>query len=190
MNTHFQVHWPPLGIACLLARGAYWLNHEAQRSLAVDDPSFSLTPDYRIRNFDATTFDVSGRPKYNLIATHLSHIATDDSTELTDPRYRTFNPENPVSVASKRALMLGASTIHFFGDVHVIRKNPESEPMLMDTEHLVVHPELDTMSTEKFVTLRQGKSITTAGGGLKADQTTKQVTLVGGVRGTYESKKH
>ncbi|MBI5330884.1 MAG: LPS export ABC transporter periplasmic protein LptC [Betaproteobacteria bacterium] len=190
MSAQFHVHWPPLGMALVLALVAFWLNQEARRPLPVDDPSFDLTPDFKIVNFDATTFGVDGKPRHNLIATHLSHIEPDDSTEMIAPRYRTFNPEYPVVITSKRALLLGASTVHFLGSVHVVRKNPGDAPLLMDTEHLVVHPDLDSMNTEKFVTLRQGKSITTAGGGLTADQTTKQIVLVGGVRGIYEAKKH
>lgn len=186
MTTHVHVHWPPLALALALAMLGLWLNQAAQRPLPVDDPGFSLTPDYVVKDFDATVYGVNGRPKHRITAKRLSHNTHDDASTLESPHYQSSDSKQKFEISARKALLLGDSQqVYFLDEVHVVSHGENGSDFTMDTGYLVVHPDRHIMRTNKPITLRQGRASISAGG-LLVNDANKQISLTGGVRGTYE----
>jgi lipopolysaccharide export system protein LptC len=188
MTGGHHVHWLPLVFVALLALLSAWLNQLAERPQVQDDAGFAHDPDYIVEHFNAQTFDIAGRPRHRLIARRLVHYMDDDTSELDLPRFRlTSADQAPVDVTARRGLIFGdRDSVHFLGDVRANRNaTPDQAAFTLTGEHLRVVPDAGIMSSDKPVTLSQGKSIIHAGG-LFADEHSKRLELTGGVRGLYE----
>jgi len=182
----FHVHWPPLGLALLLALLCFWLNQVTDHAPYVDDAGFAHEPDYIVEHFDALAFDLQGRPRHRLVAERMTHYMDDDTTVLEQPVFTSLDPLVPVEVKSKRAQMSAdGKQAYFLGQVHVVRQGLNGQmPMTLDTEYLHVTPDDRTMRTNQLVTLRQGTTVITANQMLVDDQN-KLLTLSGGVKGIH-----
>ncbi|OYY94221.1 MAG: LPS export ABC transporter periplasmic protein LptC [Hydrogenophilales bacterium 28-61-23] len=186
-RSGFHVHWPPLGLALILALLGMWLNQVAERPVMVDDSGFTHEPDYIVENFDAMAFDLRGRPRHRLVAERMMHYMDDDTTVLEQPVLVSLDPEIPMEVRSRRAQMSAdGKQVYFLNQVHVLRRGMNGEmPMTLDTEYLHVTPDDRIMRTDKFVTLRQGASLISANQML-VDDVNKLLTLSAGVKGTHQ----
>jgi lipopolysaccharide export system protein LptC len=182
----FHVHWPPLGLAVLLALLAFWLNHVTDHQPYVDNAGFTHDPDYVVEHFNALAFDLQGRPLHRLVADRLTHYMDDDTTVLEHPVFTSLDPQIPVEVKSTRAQMSAdGKQVYFLGQVHILRQSVNGQaPTTLDTEYLHVTPDDRTMRTNKFVTLRQGATVITANQML-ADDRNKLLTLSDGVKAIH-----
>ncbi|MDD5387913.1 MAG: LPS export ABC transporter periplasmic protein LptC [Gallionellaceae bacterium] len=183
-----HVHWLPIGFAALLTLMSAWLNQVAEHPQVLDNAGFTHDPDYIVEHFKVQAFDISGRPRHRLIAQRMIHYMDDDTTELDQPRFRlTTAGQAPVDVSSRRGLMFGdRESVHFLGDVRATRSaTRDQSAFILTGEHLRVVPDAGLLSSDKPVTLRQGKSVIHAGG-LYLNDHNKQLELTGGVRGLYE----
>lgn len=187
MTGGHHVHWPPLGLALLLALLGFWLNHVGIRPDIIDEAGFGHDPDYIVERFNALTFDASGRPRHRLIAERLTHYMDDDTTVLDKPMFTSSDPQYAVEIDAGRALVSAdGNDIYFLNRVRVVQTPADGQPAIsMATEYLRVTPDERTMRTSKTVTFRQGPSIITANE-MFADGNARLVSLGGGVRGTYE----
>ena len=186
MNSGYQVHWPPLALALLLALLGFWLNRVADHTPYVDDAGFAHEPDYIVDHFNALAFDLQGRPRHRLVAERMIHYMDDDTTVLERPVFTSLDPLVPMEVKSQRAQMSSdCQHVYFINQVHVVRQGLNGQmPTTLDTEYLHVTPDDRIMRTNKFVTLRQGTSVITANQMLADDQN-KLLTLSGGVKGIH-----
>lgn len=188
MTGGHHVHWLPIGFVALLALMGVWLNRVAERPLVFDNAGFAHDPDYIVERFNVQTFDLTGHPRHHLSAGRMVHYMDDDSTELDQPRFRlTTAGQAPVEVSARRGLMFGdRDSVHFLGDVRA-RRNADGNQAAFDLsgEHLRVVPDAGLLSSDKPITLRQGKSVIHAGG-LRVDDHKKRMEFTGGVRGIYE----
>lgn len=191
MSPAHHIHWPPLGVALLLAVLTLWLNQLGGKLPAIDDTAgFTHDPDYYVAGFDALAFDPEGRPRHRLKAAHLIHYMDDDTTVLDEPVFSEIRTDGKLEVRSRRALLSADNLhVHFLDQVRV-RQTPASggAPVTMDTEYLHVTPDARTMRTDRHVVLRQGASIITANS-LFADGNNNLLSLGGGVRGSYENSR-
>lgn len=185
-----HISWPPLGLVLLLAMLGFWLNHVSGRIETVDNAGFTHDPDYIVERFDALAFDMKGNPQHRLMADRMVHYMDDDTTVLDKPHFLSLDPQAPVEVNAKRALIsTDGKRVFFLNQVHATRTSPSGmAPITVDTEYLQVNPDERTMSTDRFVTLRQGRSSMTANG-LRADDNVRLLSLDGNVRGTYEKAR-
>lgn len=183
-----HVHWLPIGFAALLTLMSVWLNQLAERPQVLDNAGFSHDPDYIVEHFNVQAFDLSGKPRHRLTARRMIHYMDDDTTELDQPRFRlTTADQAPVDVGARRGLMFGdRESVHFLGDARATRgATRDQSAFILTGEHLRVVPNAGLLSSDKPVTLRQGKSVIHAGG-LYVDDHNKRLELTGGVRGLYE----
>lgn len=189
MTVHgFHVNWTPLALALLLALLAAWLNQVSQTEAVVDNAGFTHDPDFIMTRFDALAFDARGRPHQRLTADKLTHYMDDDTTVLERPVMRQLDPEQPVSVQSRRALISSdGQQIHFMDDVRLARVGRGGQPeATLETAYLHVSADRRSMRSDRPVVFRQGRSSITADG-FSADDRARQVSLNGNVRGTYEA---
>jgi lipopolysaccharide export system protein LptC len=188
MTGGHHVHWLPLGLAALIALLGFWLNQVAERPEVQDSAGFAHDPDYIVDYFKVQTFDIAGKPRHLLTARRMLHYMDDDTTELQLPQFHlTGADQATVEVRANRGLIFGdLDSVHFLGDVQATREATQDQSAFKLTgEHLRVVPDAGILSSDKPVTLRQGKSVIRAGG-LYADEHNKRLELTGGVRGLYE----
>ncbi len=186
MSLGYHVHWPPLGLALLLALLGFWLNQVAVQTPYVDDGGFAHEPDYVIEQFNALAFDLQGRPRHRLVAERMTHYMDDDTTVLEQPVFTSLDTQIPMQLKSQRAQMSADGRhVYFLGQVHVVRQGRNGQmPTTLDTEYLHVTPDERIMRSNKLVTLRQGASVITANA-LFVDDANQRLTLSGGVKGTH-----
>jgi lipopolysaccharide export system protein LptC len=187
MSLGYHVHWPPLGLALILALLGFWLNQVANTEPFEDDAGFAHEPDYIVEQFNALEFDELGKPLHRLVAERMTHYMDDDTTVLLNPIFSSLDPLLPMEVTSRRAQMSGdGKHVHFLDRVHVVRRDPAGQmPLTLDTEYLHVTPDERTLRTNKLVTLRQGASVITANQML-VDDARKLLTLSGGVKAVID----
>lgn len=186
-----SIHWFPLGVAGLLAVLATWLNQITHQPDIRDDGGFAHEPDTIVAKFNALAFDAEGRPLHRLSAEKLTHYLDDDTTELEGPRFSVLDRQRLRSevMARRGQISTNGQHVHFIGAVHLVRYGrDEGPPATLDTEYLWITPDANLMRTQEPVILRQGGAEIRAGA-LRADTQSKELTLSGGVRGTYEKTR-
>jgi lipopolysaccharide export system protein LptC len=188
MTDGHQVHWLPLGLVAMLALLGGWLNQVTHRPVAEDNGGFAHEPDTIVKNFNALAFNRDGHPLHRLSATRLIHYMDDDTTILESPHFSVLEQDSVRSQVTARRGQISSNGqhVHFLGDVVLTREaQGASAPITLKTEYLWITPDAGIMQTDKPVTLTQGKSVITAGQLLVNDKD-KEVSLSGGVHGSYE----
>lgn len=188
MGGGHQIHWLPLVLAGVLALLAVWLNQLTHRPVLEDHGGFAHEPDTIVTRFNALAFDAEGRPLHRLTADKLIHYMDDDTTEILNPRFSVLEGDRLQSdvVARRGQISTNGQHVHLLGDVRVNRYSQTGGlPATLDTEYLWITPDAHLMRTDRAVTLRQGKTVITAGSML-ANTKNKEMTLSKGVHGYYE----
>jgi len=183
-------YWLPLVIAGLLAAVSFWLGRLAQVPVSMDMGGFGHDPDYIVEAFQATAFDIAGKPRYRLSAEKMTHYMDDDTTVLEQPRFlREISGQPTWRAASSRGLVSSnGENVHLLDDVRIERDDGgQSPPLVLTTDYLWVIPEADILRTDKPVTLRQGASQVVAGG-MEVDGKQRTLEFAGRVKGIYESR--
>jgi lipopolysaccharide export system protein LptC len=191
MTGGHQVHWLPLGLATLLALLGLWLNELTHRPVLVDNGGFAHEPDTIVGNFNALAFSEDGKPLHRLSARRLVHYMDDDTTELESPRFSVLESDSARSdvSADRGQISSNGQHVHFLGNVRLTRRAPGADaPISLTTEYLWITPDARLMQTQKPVALTQGRTVITAGSLLVNDKT-KQISLAGGVHGSYAKSR-
>ncbi|AOK30629.1 LPS export ABC transporter periplasmic protein LptC [Burkholderia singularis] len=177
----------PLVAMAALAGGTYWL---LQATLPPPGEeikhSKSHTPDYFANNFSVTELDQTGSTQYRLTAEGLVHYEDDETSDLTLPALRAFQPGKPtVTATAKRGVVNGdVSIVDLYDNAQIVRAaGPNDPPMQADSEHFRVLVNDDVIETEKPVKLQRGLSIANATAGMKYNNVTRVIELYGNVRG-------
>jgi lipopolysaccharide export system protein LptC len=183
-------YWWPLAIAAGLAAVTFWLARLAQAPVSLDMGGFGHDPDYVVERFQATAFDIDGKPRYRLAAERMTHYMDDDTTALAQPRFLREVAGQPTwRVAATRGVVSSnGENVHLLDDVQVERVAAGPSPSLtLTTNYLWVIPEADILRTDRPITLRQGTSQVTAGG-MEVEGKQRTLALAGRVKGIYESR--
>lgn len=161
----------PVILMGLMALGTYWLARNTPSvSPAEVRRAATHDPDYFMRKFSVKTFDPSGRLKSEVFGTEARHYPDTDTTEIDQPRIRSFNARGELTVATaKRALSnADGSEVQLMGDAVVTReattgKNGEVRPRLeFRGEFLHVFVETERVKSHKPVELIRGETRFTA----------------------------
>ncbi|AEA62087.1 hypothetical protein LA03_21350 [Burkholderia gladioli] len=186
-RLHLSSLLPILALAAL-AGVTYWL---LQATLPPPGETVARpkthSPDYFADNFSVTELDQSGATQYRLTAAKLIHYEDDETSQLTQPAMRAFQPGKPVVTAtSKRGTVNGdVSIVDLYDDAKILRAAGAGDPpMEADSEHFRVLVNDDVIETEKPVKLQRGLSIANATNGMKYNNVTRVIDLYGNVRGT------
>jgi lipopolysaccharide export system protein LptC len=109
MNPRFRLtSLIPLVAMAALAGITYWL---LQATLPPPGDGEvrpkTHTPDYFADNFSVTELDQTGSTQYRLTAARLVHYEDDESSDLTQPALRAFEPGKPVVTTTAKRNVRG-----------------------------------------------------------------------------------
>jgi lipopolysaccharide export system protein LptC len=185
----------PVILMGLLALGTYWL---ARNTPTFSVPGLQRTathePDYFLRNFSVKSFDAAGRLKTEIHGAEARHFPDTDTTEIDNPRIRSYNQTGALTVATaKRALSNGDGTeVQLMGDAVVTRTTFDAagkpqEPMEIRGEFLHAFMESEQVRSNKPVKLIRGKDVF-EGDSMEYDNLDRVLQLTGRVRGTLQPR--
>jgi lipopolysaccharide export system protein LptC len=185
----------PIILMALLALGTYWL----ARNTPSFTPAAGKRPvvheaDYFLRGFSVKNFDPAGRLKSEITGTEARHFADTDTTEIEQPRIRSFNEQGALTVATaRRAISNGdGSQVQLIGSAVVTREGPnargEPQPRLeIRGEFLHVFLDKERVRSHLPVTLLRGPD-QLEGDSLEYDNLERMLELRGRVRGTLQAQ--
>ena len=156
-------------------------------SKLVTVPEKRHIPDFYLTDFDLTTMNAAGRPRYYLQAAGMEHFADDDTSRLTMPNLTVYRQEAaPWQVRSNQAQVAAAGqTVVLQDDVRIRRMTTERRDALqISTSLLRVVPAEQYAETDEAVTIETDLGITRAIG-MHADLKRQQFQLLAQVRGDY-----
>jgi len=182
--------WLPFALLLLLAGLSFWLERTVrgpENGVKTD----SSDPESIIENFEAVRTDKQGRPQYRLSAHTLWHFSSDRPTELETPRFVHITQESGEMIAtSHRATVSNdGKEISFLGRVNILRIASAGHPALsLDTEHLLVFPERETLRAPGPVEIR-GSGLNARGSAMELDAKRRVIKLAGRVKAEYQHAK-
>lgn len=187
------VAWLPILLLAGLAALTWWLDAQVQDADQRRDGSTRHDPDLFARGVRGVELDEQGRAVQTLAASRARHFPDDRTIEFDDPRFLLTQPDRPAfSVRADRARVTGDRERAFFeGNVKATReadKGPGGDgsgPVSLTTEFLEVVPRQNRATTDKPVTITEGRGIIRATG-LTLDNEAKTATLRAQVQGTIE----
>jgi len=144
-------------------------------------------PDFFLNDFELTSMDRAGAPRYRLHAGAMTHYANDDTADVTAPQMTLFRGgAAPWLAHSARGwVAAGGEMVRLNGDVVITRPVTGGAPGLeVSTDELEVWPDREYAETARPVTLRDALGVTEAVG-LHADFKQDRFELPAQVRGIY-----
>lgn len=147
--------------------------------------------DYTMDGVSATALDETGATKYRFTGVHMNHYEDDLTYDVTFPALRVYAPDRPqVTARADLGKMNGDGTIiDLYNNAKVIRaQGPDARQdplMTADSTYFQVLLNDDMVRTDKPVELHRGPSVMNANG-LVFNNVTRQVQLLGNVRGRIE----
>ncbi len=169
-----------------LAGISYWYS-QSTRLKKILSPVSREGPDFIANGVTLTQFDATGRATNRLHAGELMHFATDDHSELSQPRLVGLRPDQPLLEARAKTAYVerGGERVLLSGDV-VVTRAPGRDgtlPMQLRTQQLTVIPDFDRYSTDAAVEIERGDSLVRSTG-MDYDNVLRVVKFRSGVRGT------
>ena len=181
----------PLLLLLALAAASFWLER------AVQAPEYDKTgklrhdPDFIAEDFGITKMGADGKPEYSLSAARMLHYPDDESTDIVEPRLvQRHDDAAPIVIRADRGLLSrNGEQASFFGNVVVVREaSAQRSELRVQTEYLQIDPDRDLASTNRPVTITEGRS-RLAGVGMEFNNKTRQFSLLSQVRGTFDAGK-
>lgn len=185
----------PILLMGLLALGTYWLARStptAPKSRAAQAPTHE--PDYFLRGFSVKNFDPNGRMKSELNGVEAHHFPDTDTTEIKQPRMRSYSETGALTVATAdRAISNGdGSEVQLFGNAVVTREGNDLQgrpqpKMEIRSEFLHAFANSEKLKTNKPVTLKRGDDVF-EGDSMDYDNLDRVLQLNGHVRGVLQPR--
>ncbi len=176
---------PPILMA-LLAIFSWWVAREAMRSGgAAPGAEAPREVDYFLRDFNARTFDVQGRPVAVLAGQSMEHQPGVDTVRINAPSLRAVNADGVTTTARARVGLSNAdvSNVHLQGDAVVERLAPGQPVLRLRSDFLNVYPNTQRVLSDRPSTLQRGDSVVSADG-LVMDGLVGTIDMQGNVHGS------
>lgn len=142
------------------------------------------SPDYFLKNFTATTMDITGKPAYQVKAQYLEHYPDDDSMKLQQPLFSFYsnNIKTWTAQANEAAITGGNEKIYLTGQVILKQlSTANSAAMVLTAEQLTIEPEKNIAYTKTNVKLKKGTS-TIQATGMRADMSKNRMEFLSETR--------
>ena len=149
------------------------------------------TADYTMDGISATALDETGVTKYRFTGVHMNHYEDDLTYDVTYPALRVYAPDRPqvTARADLGKMNSDGTVVDLYNNAKVIRaqgSDARQDPLMTaDSTYFQVLLNDDIVRTDKPVELHRGPSIMNANG-LTFNNVTRQVQLLGNVRGRIE----
>ena len=181
----------PLLLILALAAASLWLERAVQEPEHDRSAKMRHDPDFIVENFGIVKMNAAGRPEYTLSAERMLHYPDDESTSIVAPRVvQRHDNAAPIVISAERGLVSkNGDEASFSGGVVVVREAGHGRDELrIQTDYLLVLPDLDLARTDKPVVITEGRS-RLAGTGMELNNKTRQFTLRSQVRGSFDVGK-
>ena len=185
----------PVILMGVLALGTYWLARStpsAPRATAKAAPTHE--PDYFLRGFSVKTFDPNGRLKSELNGAEAHHFPDTDTTEIKQPRMRSYNEKGALTLATADRALSNAdgSEVQLFGNAVVTREGNDAQgkpqPKIeIRSEFLHALSNIEKIKTNQPVTLKRGDDVF-QGDSMDYDNLDRVLVLEGRVRGVLQPR--
>jgi len=185
-------YWVPLLPLLGLLAGTYWLNQQVQPDPVKPDGNKRHDPDAIVENFSAISLNEQGLPRFIMAANKMLHYPDDDSTTLEVPRVTILSPDQPAihSVAMRGAISGKGDQVFLYENVEVLRSaSAKREELRMHTEYLRIIPDQNLVSTDRAVSIVEGRN-TLQATGMEMDSDTRTLKLFSKVRSEYVPGKN
>jgi len=171
----------------LLAIVSGWVFESIDKNPILPTEKLRHNPDYFLKEFTATTMDKSGKPAYQIKASHLEHYPDDGSMKLESP-FITFYENNIKSwtaQANEAIILKDNEKIHLTGDV-VLKQivNTKNIPMTFSAAQLTIEPKQNLAYTKSKIKLIQGSNVIQATG-MRADMNKNRIEFLSKTRSHY-----
>jgi lipopolysaccharide export system protein LptC len=167
---------------------SWWMPIEqAPVTTLVTAPEKRHIADFFLMDFDLTTMNAAGRPRYDLQADWMQHYSDDDTSQLTMPRLTVYRPAAPPwrVRADQAQVAAGGESVLLRDDVKVRRMAKDRRDALeLTTSVLRVMPDKEYAETDQPVTVVTDLGVTRAIG-MEADLKRRRLQLLAQVRGDY-----
>lgn len=180
--------YPILALA-LLAAATFWL--ERITRMPESTPRVVRTnPDFIGDGIRMTSFNASGQRHYELLADQVVHYPQSDVTDFERPRLSYQSNEGELRISADRGeSTANTEVVHLAGNVVVFREGAGENPDLsMNSDTLMYWPDDQRAFTDDPVVLKHG-NISAHGNGLRADNLSGMLELVGDTKVTMPSSK-
>lgn len=150
-------------------------------------PAPRHVPDFFLTEFELTSMDRAGAPRYRLHAEGMTHYVDNDTAEVVEPRLTLFRGDAaPWRARSATGWVSGdGELVRLDGDVVIERAAQRERPGVeVLTDALQVWPGKEFAETERPVTLRSALGVTDAVG-MRADFGQDVLALHADVRSVY-----
>lgn len=174
--------------ASLLFR-AFYTSHEAEPISSTDQ----LIPDFTAIGLETRVFESDGRLAQQIRADKMAHFSALNLTELTNPLYINFLPENRVNTNETGAIWeVSALTGRFYegqrleleNNVVILNRSNVGYVEQITTDFITIDLPSRTMFTDSPVTI-QGRLFTVSGNGMRVDLEAQQMELIHHVETIY-----
>lgn len=171
-------------IAVILALGSMWVNMVLKKN-AIKEPSDvqRSDPDYIIEDFKYYRFLPDGSPRYEAIGKKLIHYPVEDAYRIENPVLYLRNSRNQLqTVEADEAFAEDFNTkVHLTDNVRLEEEGAKGKaPRILTSEYLLYHPDDMVATTDKEVSIRQGKN-TLHGVGMTSNNATQELEMRGRV---------
>jgi lipopolysaccharide export system protein LptC len=178
----------PLMLMALLALGTWWLIRHAPEAASPQAPrSAQHVPDYRLERFTLQRFAASGERTLQIEGQSLRHFPDNDELDIDSVTVVATGVQGRDTHATARQAIASGdgSRVQLMGGVEVLSSDNSGQTVVMTGEHLDLQLSEQVLLADKPVRVRQGDSEFRADG-LRLDQTTQQLTLIGPVRAVFQ----
>ncbi|MES2071361.1 MAG: LPS export ABC transporter periplasmic protein LptC [Pseudomonadota bacterium] len=192
--------WLMVAMLAVVALGSFWVLEVMRRNNEEGNSRSAARtePDYYVENFNFVKLSNDGKSNYHITGKRMTHRPRDDDYEIQQPQINSFDEDKtPVTMTADRAVIAqkkalnqplkDSDEVHLYGNVNIERPDGiTSKYMKLQSEYLLLLPDLNTMKTDKAVTLLTTRSETHAIG-MEANSLTQEIQLLSKVHGTFRN---
>lgn len=175
-----------LGVAMTL--GSFWVL-EVMRKNSIDNAPGMVRsePDFYVNQFKFVQLAKNGQLHYKMSGARLTHEPLHDSYRIVQPVISNLGQARaPMTMRAESAMIEDDnSKVHLYKNVRIDRPAAGSSQALhLETEYLLLLPDVDVMQSDRPVKLALGQS-TLSGNSMFANNATRELRVEGNVRGSF-----
>ena len=180
--------WLVILVVIALSTLSWWMPFETSPvSKLTAPPEKRHIADYYVADFDLTSMNATGHPRYRLQGRDMNHYADDDTSHVIQPQLTMYRQDvAPWFVRAEQAqVTTGGESVLLQDQVKVERLTDIPRDKLeIQTSLLTVLPAKEYAETDQPVTIVTDFGVTHAVG-MKADLKQERLQLLAQVRGEY-----